>query len=90
MLIFASPFTSPLPDGEAERSALLEESEKHGDDPAAVARRPQAGHALLAERFGGRVPEATMAGPASDIDYGELRALAAAEARRLWERMARL
>ncbi|HWP38359.1 MAG TPA: amidohydrolase family protein, partial [Gemmatimonadales bacterium] len=40
----------------AERAALLEEAAAHGDDLDAAARRPDAGHALLAERFGGTVP----------------------------------
>jgi cytosine/adenosine deaminase-related metal-dependent hydrolase len=74
----------------AERSVLLDESAKHGDDPAAVARRPQAGHALLAERFGGRIPVAAAADTASEINLDALRAQATAEARRLWTRMAQL
>jgi cytosine/adenosine deaminase-related metal-dependent hydrolase len=74
----------------AEHSALLAESEKHGDDLAAVARRPQAGHALLAERFGGRTPVAAAADTASHIDLDALRAQATAEAQRLWMRMAQL
>jgi cytosine/adenosine deaminase-related metal-dependent hydrolase len=71
----------------AERGVLLAESQKHGDEPAAVARRPQAGHALLAERFGGHMP---VADTASDIDLDTLRAQATAEARRLWARMAQI
>jgi len=74
----------------AERSALLAESEKHGDDPTAVARRPQAGHELLAERFGGRVPVAHAATTASQVKLDALRAQAKAEAQRLWTRMAQL
>ncbi|MCA9654135.1 MAG: amidohydrolase family protein [Myxococcales bacterium] len=38
---------------EDEVAALLELSAAHGDDPAAVARRIEAGHELAAERFGG-------------------------------------
>ena len=38
---------------EDEVEALLEHARAHGDDPAAVARRVTAGHALAAERFGG-------------------------------------
>ncbi|MEX1361786.1 MAG: amidohydrolase family protein [Nannocystaceae bacterium] len=38
---------------EDEEAALLEHARAHGDDPAAVARRVRAGHALAAERFGG-------------------------------------
>jgi len=74
-------------DLDAERSALLEESSSHGDDAAAVARRPQAGHALLAERFGGQAPAL---GAVRDLDLEAIRALAAAEAPRLWARMANL
>jgi cytosine/adenosine deaminase-related metal-dependent hydrolase len=74
-------------DFDAERNALLEESSRHGDDPAAAGRRPQAGHALLAERFGGQAPAV---GAARDIDLEAIRALAAAEAARLWARMANL
>jgi cytosine/adenosine deaminase-related metal-dependent hydrolase len=74
----------------AERSALLAESERHGDDPTAVARRPQAGHALLAERFGGHIPVAAAAATASNLDLDALRAQAMAEAQRLWTRMAKL
>ena len=73
----------------AERSVLLAESQKHGDDPAAVAQRPLAGRALLAERFGGRIPVA-VAGTTSDVNLDALRALATVEARRLWARMANL
>ena len=78
-------------DPAAEQTALLAESAKHGDDPAAVARRPQAGHALLAERFGGCMPAAPAAPDASTAGRIELTALreqATAEARRLWARMA--
>jgi cytosine/adenosine deaminase-related metal-dependent hydrolase len=72
----------------AERSALLAESATHGDDPAAVARRPQAGHALLAERFGGHLPVAVAADTATETNLDALRAQATAEAQRLWARMA--
>ena len=37
-----------------EAVALAEEAGAHGDDPAAVARRPDAAYELLAERWGGR------------------------------------
>jgi cytosine/adenosine deaminase-related metal-dependent hydrolase len=74
-------------DFDAERNALQEESSRHGDDPAAAGRRPQAGHTLLAERFGGQAPAV---GAARDIDLEAIRALAAAEAARLWARMANL
>ena len=76
--------------GLAEHSALLVKSEKHGDGPAAVARRPQAGDALQAERFDGQVPVAAAAGTAQQIDLDALRAQATAEAHRLWTRMAQL
>ena len=72
-------------DLDAERSALLEESLRHGDDPAAAAQRPLAGHELLSQRFGGQAPAA---GAMPDIDLNAIRAEAAAEAPRLWSRMA--
>lgn len=68
-----------------EREALMDEAAKHGDDMDAAARRPDAGHALLAERFGGTVPSARSV---PDVDLEALRAEAAAEASRLWVRMA--
>jgi len=74
-------------DFDAERNALLEESSTYGDDPAATGRRPPAGHTLLAERFGGQAPAV---GAARDTDLEAIRALAAAEAPRLWARMAHL
>jgi cytosine/adenosine deaminase-related metal-dependent hydrolase len=74
-------------DAEAERRALLEESSTQGDDPAAAQRRPLAGHALLAERFGGQAPAP---GAGQDTDLDAIRAEAAAEASRLWTRMAEL
>jgi cytosine/adenosine deaminase-related metal-dependent hydrolase len=72
-------------DPEAERAALLEDASRHGDDPAAAARRVGAGRALLAERFGGAAPIPRV--PA-DVDLDAIRAEAAAEAPRLWSRMA--
>lgn len=74
-------------DLDAERVALLEDVPRYGDDPAAAARRPQAGQALLAERFGGTAP-APRATPATALDA--IRAEAAAAAQRLWSRMAAL
>jgi cytosine/adenosine deaminase-related metal-dependent hydrolase len=74
-------------DFDAECNALLEESASHGDDPAAAGRRPQAGHTLLAERFGGQAPAV---GAARDIDLKQIRALATAQAPRLWARMTNL
>jgi len=73
-------------DLEAERTALMEEGRSHGDDLDAAARRAGAGHALIAERFGG-VP-----GPArrEQPDIESIRAEAAAEAELLWARMAEL
>ncbi len=75
-------------DLEAERAALLEDVPRHGDDPDAAARRSQQGHALLAERFGGTAPGAPR--DPGDIDLDAIRAEAAAEAPRLWWRMAEL
>jgi len=72
-------------DLEAERAALLEDASRHGDDCEAVARRARAGHALFAERFAGAAP-APRATP--DINLDAIRAEAAAEAPRLWSRMA--
>ena len=71
----------------AEREALLEEAAKHGDDLDAAARRADAGHILLAERFGGTVPPVRAA---RDLDLEALRREAALEAPRLWSRMAGL
>jgi len=70
----------------AEREALMDEAAKHNDDMDAAAQRPDAGHALLAERFGGTVPSARSV---HDVDLEALRAEAAAEATRLWSRMAK-
>jgi len=72
-------------DMDAEQSALREEAARHGDD--AAARRATQGLALLAERFGGIAPAP---GPNSDNDLDAIRAEAAAEASRLWSRMANL
>ena len=74
-------------DLEAERAALLEDAPRYGDDLHAAARRSQQGHALLAERFGGTAP--ALCAP-QDIDLDAIRAEAAAEAPRLWSRMAEL
>jgi len=71
----------------AEHEALMDEAAKHGDDMEAVAKRPDAGHTLLAERFGGAVPSAHSV---HDVDLEALRAEASAEASRLWTRMANL
>ncbi|MBI3373882.1 MAG: amidohydrolase family protein [Betaproteobacteria bacterium] len=74
-------------DLEAELAVLLEEVPRHGDDAQAAGRRPQAGHALLAERFGGTVPSIRVP---QDINLNAIRAEAAAAAPRLWSRMAEL
>ena len=74
-------------DLDAERAALREDGPRHGDDPEAAARRAQAGHALLAERFAGAAP-APRATPHINLDA--IRAEAAVEAPRLWSRMANL
>jgi len=71
----------------AEREALMDEAAGHGDDMDAAARRPDAGHVLFAERFGGMVPTARAV---PGVDFEALRAEAAAEASRLWRRMANL
>jgi cytosine/adenosine deaminase-related metal-dependent hydrolase len=73
-------------DPAAEGAALLEEARAHGDDLEAAARRVDAGHALLAERFGA-VPTATRA---AQVDIEAIRAETATEARHLWSRMAAL
>jgi cytosine/adenosine deaminase-related metal-dependent hydrolase len=70
----------------AEVEALLSEARLHGDDLAAAARRADAGHALLADRFGA-VPGAT---PAAQVEAEAIRAETETEARRLWARMAEL
>jgi len=74
-----------------ERAVLAEEAAAHGDDSAAVARRPGAGTALLAERFGGPVaaPDAAArARAAAALDDIRPRAREAAQV--LWARMASL
>ena len=73
-------------DPAAERAALLDEARLHGDDLVAAALRGDAGHALLAERFG----EAPPAARAGNLDIETIGAEAEAEARRLWSRMAEL
>ncbi|MFZ4478599.1 MAG: amidohydrolase family protein [Rhodoferax sp.] len=71
----------------AEYAALLEDGPLHGDgDPQAAARRLQAGQTLLAERFGGKVPPVRST---SDINLDAIRTEAAAQAERLWSRMAK-
>jgi cytosine/adenosine deaminase-related metal-dependent hydrolase len=71
----------------AERAALLDDAALHGDDCEAAARRPQAGHTLLAERFGGRAP---LPRAIPDLNLDAIRAQALAQATRLWSRMADL
>jgi cytosine/adenosine deaminase-related metal-dependent hydrolase len=73
-------------DPRAEVAVLLEEARTHGDDERAAARRADAGHALIAERFG-EMPDA---GRPETLDLEAIRAEAAAEAPRLWARMADL
>jgi cytosine/adenosine deaminase-related metal-dependent hydrolase len=70
-----------------EYASLMEDAVRYGDDPQAAARRLQAGHALLAERFGGTVPPVR---PTSDINLDAIRTVAAVEAERLWSRMVAL
>jgi len=71
--------------GADETAALREEALAHGEDAAVAAARPDAGRALFAERFG-TPPDSAVA----DVDIDSIDAEAAAEARRLWERMAQL
>ncbi|MDP3616728.1 MAG: amidohydrolase family protein [Rhodoferax sp.] len=71
----------------AEGAALLEDAPRHGDDPEAAARRLQAGHALIAERFGGAAPTPRTT---PEINFDAIRAEAAAAAPRLWLRMMEL
>lgn len=74
-------------DLQAECAALREEAPRHGDDPTAAQRRLKCSHALLAERFGGTAP---MRAETPQLNIDAIRAEAAAEASRLWSRMARL
>jgi len=73
-------------DGGAEAAALLEGARKHGESEVVAAARVEAGRALFEERFG----PAPQPGTVSDERYADITAEAQAEARRLWERMARL
>lgn len=66
-----------------EAAALAEDAARFGDDPARAARRPEAGAALLRERFGGAAPEPSPV----EIDDAAIRAEAERQAARLWERM---
>ncbi len=70
----------------AELEVLLVEARAHGDDERAAARRADAGHALIAERFG-QTPNARRP---DTLNLEAIRAEAAAEAPRLWARMADL
>jgi hypothetical protein len=71
----------------AEQRALLDGVPLEGDDPAAAAQRAPQGLALLAQRFGGTAPVPGI--PQLD-DFGATQAEAAAQAARLWSRMAEL
>lgn len=71
----------------AERDALLEDVPRHGEDPDVAAQRLQAGHALLAERFGGVLPTFPVS---RNINLNAIRAESAQAAQRLWSRMAEL
>ncbi len=73
-------------DRRAEEEALMAEARAHGDDLAAAARRADAGLALFVERFAG----APVPGEPDTFDLDAIRAEAAAEAPRLWARMAAL
>jgi len=74
-----------------ERAVLVEEAAAHGDDPAAVARRPGAGTALLTERLGGPVagPDAAARAHATAA-LDDIRPRAREAAQVLWARMASL
>lgn len=71
----------------AELAALREEALGHGEDLAVAQQRVHQGKVLLAERFGGVAPTPDST---TDIDFDAIRAEAAAEALRLWSRMADL
>jgi len=73
-------------DGAAELAALREGAEAHGEDASACAGRFEGGRGLVAERFGG-LPES---GGPHPIPADDINREAAAEARRLWERMENL
>jgi cytosine/adenosine deaminase-related metal-dependent hydrolase len=92
-------------DMRAEREALLAEAREHGDRPVKVAPRLEAGHALLAERFGpaadataeavtGKVIMAGRSVVRDGIlqtgDMDEIRARAREQADLLWKRMVAL
>jgi cytosine/adenosine deaminase-related metal-dependent hydrolase len=74
-------------DMEAEQVALQEDALRYGDSTDAAAHRVSAGHALLAERFGGRLPAV---GASADMNMEARRSEAIAQAARLWARMAEL
>ncbi len=73
-------------DGGAEAEVLREEARAHGEDPSVAAARAEAGRALFTVLFGA-LPEA---GPVERIPFEDIDREAAAEAPRLWERMATL
>jgi cytosine/adenosine deaminase-related metal-dependent hydrolase len=72
-------------DLDAECAALFEDARRYGEDAQAADRRPQAGHALLDERFGGKAP--SIRAP-QNVNLNAIRAEAAAAAPLLWSRMA--
>ncbi len=73
-------------DGGAEVAALRDEARANGEDADAAAARADGGRALVTALFD-CLPAA---GPAERIPHEDIEREAAAEARRLWERMARL
>jgi len=73
-------------DGGAELEALRAEARAHGEDADAAAARLEAGRPLFTELFGS-LPEP---GAPERIPREDIEREAAAEARRLWERMATL
>ncbi len=72
-------------DMQAEHLALLDDASAHGDSVDAASSRLLRGHALLAEHFGGTAPAV---GDTTGMDMEALRSEAAAQAARLWARMA--
>jgi cytosine/adenosine deaminase-related metal-dependent hydrolase len=73
-------------DGAAEQDALLDGAREHGEDTRVAAARAEAGRTLFAERYGPIPASAAV----SDATLEDINREAAAEASRLWERMARL
>jgi cytosine/adenosine deaminase-related metal-dependent hydrolase len=73
-------------DGAAELEALRVGAREHDEDAQAAAARAEAGRELFAERFGPMPAPSSV----SDATLNDINGEAAAEAPRLWERMAAL